>query len=171
MTTEPRRANRHSSRRYFSRKRYIGPHLTLSAQRQTSSPTILRRARRRKWRPTKMDVLAHVDAERTVLGCMLSDAESLHRALPWLEADDFSLDSHRRIYHVIGELAEEGKPVDELTVSDALATNRQLESIGGVAYLSSLTYNVDAGLARVTNVEHYAALVLDKFRRRQVRAA
>jgi replicative DNA helicase len=118
-----------------------------------------------------MDVLAHVDAERTVLGCMLSDAESVHRALPLLKAEDFSLDSHRRVFHVMAELAEAGKPVDELTVSDALAANRLLESIGGVAYLSSLTYNVDAGLARVTNLEHYAGLVLDKSRRRQVRAA
>src|ERR1700694_4107999 len=118
-----------------------------------------------------MDALTHFDAEKTVLGCALSDAESVYPVLPLLAADDFSLDSHRRIYHVITALAEQGKPVDELTVCDALATNRQLESVGGVAYLSSLTYNVDSGLARVTNVEHYAALVLDKFRRRQVRAA
>ena len=58
-----------------------------------------------------------------------------------------------------------------MTVSDALATNRQLESVGGVAYLSSLTYSVDSGLARVTNVEHYARLILDKSRRRQAHAA
>ena len=58
-----------------------------------------------------------------------------------------------------------------MTVSDALATNRQLESVGSVAYLSSLTYSVDFGLARVTNVEHYARLILDKSRRRQAHAA
>ena len=118
-----------------------------------------------------MDALTHIDAEKTVLGCALSDAESVYRALPLLAADDFSLDSHRRIYHAIAGLAEAGKPVDELTVSDALAATRQLESIGGVAYLSSLTYNVDSGMARVTNVEHYANLILDKSRRRQARAA
>ena len=118
-----------------------------------------------------MDALTHLDAEKTVLGCALSDVESVYRALPLLKADDFSLDSHRRIYHVIAELAEAGKPVDELTVSDALATNRLLEAIGGVAYLSSLTYNVDSGMARITNVEHYADLILDKSRRRQARAA
>src|SRR6516162_9404659 len=38
-------------------------------------------------------------------------------------------------------------------------------------WVQSLTHNVDAGLARVMNVEHYADLVLDKSRRRQARAA
>src|SRR5712692_7511853 len=116
-----------------------------------------------------MEALVDVDAERTVLGCMLSDAQSLYRVLPWLKADDFSSDSHRRIFHAMAELAEAGKPVDELTVSNALGANRQLESVGGVAYLSSLTYNVDAGLAKVTNVEYYARLIRDKSRRRRAR--
>ncbi len=31
-----------------------------------------------------MNALAHVDAEKTVLGCMLSDPESLYRVLPLL---------------------------------------------------------------------------------------
>jgi len=118
-----------------------------------------------------MDVFANVDAERTVLGCALSDSESLYRAMPLLEAADFSLDSHRRIYHVIVELAEAGKPVDDLTVTTALIAKGQLDSVGGVAYVSSLSYNVDAGLARVTNVEYYAQLVLDKSRRRRAQAA
>jgi len=71
----------------------------------------------------------------------------------------------------MAQLAETGQPIDELTLSNLLSANRQLESVGGVAYISALTQNVDAGLARVTNVEHYADLVLDKSRRRQARAA
>src|SRR5256885_6157509 len=118
-----------------------------------------------------MDALTHIDAERTVLGCMLSDPESLHRVLPLLRADDFSLDSHRRIYHAIAELAEAGKPVDDLTLTNALIARRQLEAVGGVPYVTGLSDNVDAGLTRVTNVEHYAGLIVDKSRRRQARAA
>jgi replicative DNA helicase len=67
-----------------------------------------------------VDALAHVDAERTVLGCAMLDTMALYRILPLLRAEHFSLDSHRRIYHVIAELAEAGKPVDVLTVTDAL---------------------------------------------------
>src|SRR5882724_9794748 len=118
-----------------------------------------------------MNALAHIDEERTVLGCALSGPESLYRVLPLSKADDFSLDSNRRIYHAIAELGEAGKPVDDLTLTDALIARGQLESVGGVAYVASLSDNVDSGLARVTNVEHYAGLILDKSRRRQARAA
>src|SRR5438105_1188066 len=118
-----------------------------------------------------MEALTNIDAERTVLGCALSDADAVYRVLPLLKPEDFSLDSHRRIFYAIAELGEAGKPVDDLTVCNALAANGQLGSVGGVAYLASLSGNVDAGLARVTNVEHYASLLLDKSRRRQARSA
>jgi replicative DNA helicase len=118
-----------------------------------------------------MEALTHLDAERTVLGCAIANSESLYRSVPILSATDFSLDSHRRIFHAIAELAEAGKPVDELTLTDALIFKGQLESVGGVGYLGSLTDNLTSGLARTMNVEHYANLVLDKSRRRQARAA
>ncbi len=118
-----------------------------------------------------MEALVNLDAEKTVLGCVLADPGSLYRVLPLLQAQDFSLDSNRRIFHAIAELAEAGKPVDAMTVTDAMITKNQLESVGGAAYVCELSNNVDAGLARVTNVEHYAELILDKSRRRQARAA
>src|SRR4051812_41601452 len=118
-----------------------------------------------------METLTNIEAERTVLGCALSDAGAVYRALPMLKPEDFSLDSHRRIFHAITELANAGKPIDDITVCNALGANGQLESIGGVAYMAGLSDQVDAGLARVTNVEHYAGLLMDKSRRRQARAA
>jgi replicative DNA helicase len=118
-----------------------------------------------------MEALTNMDAERTVLGCVLSDADAVYRVLPLLKPEDFSLDSHRRIFHAIAELGQAGKPIDDLTVCDALSANGQLESVGGVAYLAGLSDNVDAGLARVTNVGYYASSLLDKSRRRQAHAA
>ncbi len=118
-----------------------------------------------------MEALANLDAERTVLGCALSDAGALFRALPLLRPEDFSLDSHRRIFHAIAELANAGKPVDDLTLCTHLASTEQLQSVGGVAFVSDLSRTVDEGLARVTNIEHYAELLVDKSRRRQARAA
>jgi replicative DNA helicase len=112
-----------------------------------------------------------LDAERTVLGCALSDEGSVYRILPRLDAADFGLDSHRRIYHAITELAQAGKPVDELTLVDALTAKQHLESIGGVAYITALSQKLEGGLARLTNVEHYTDMVLDKSRRRRVATA
>jgi len=115
--------------------------------------------------------LVNHDAESTVLGSVLLDSEALYRALPLLQAQDFSLDSHRRIYHIIAELAEAGKPVDDLTLTDALIAKGQLESVGGVAYISSLSDNVTSELARTEHIEHHAQTLRDKSRRRQTLAA
>jgi replicative DNA helicase len=117
------------------------------------------------------DALAHVDAERTVLGCAMLDTTALYRILPLLRSEDFSHDSHRRIYHAIAKLAEAGKPVDVLTVTDALTEQGQLDPVGGVGYLANLDDQVTSSLASLTNVEHYAEKILDKSRRRQARAA
>jgi replicative DNA helicase len=94
-----------------------------------------------------MEDLTHVDAEKTLLGCMLLDPDCLYRVLPLVKAQDFCLDSHRRIYHAIAELAEAGKPVDDMTVTDALIAKGQLEVIGGVGYLVTLSDNVTSELA------------------------
>src|SRR5450631_1247461 len=118
-----------------------------------------------------MEALTHVDAEKTMLGCVLLDPGCLYRVLPLVKAQDFSLDSHRRIYHAIAALAEAGKPVDDLTVTDALIAKEQLDAVGGVGYIVTLSNNVTSEMARIANVEHYADLVLDKSRRRQARTA
>lgn len=115
--------------------------------------------------------LVNVEAERTVLGCVLLDSDCLYRALPHLQPQDFSLDSHRRIYHAISELAETGKAVDDLTVTNALIEKGQLESVGGVGYLGGLSDNVTSELARTTHIEHYVETILDKSRRRRSLAA
>ena len=116
------------------------------------------------------DALTHVDAERTVLGCAMLDTTALYRILPLLRSADFSLDSHRKIYHAVAELAEAGDPVDTMTVTDALTEKGQLEQVGGVSYLTNLDEQVTSSLASLTNVEHYAEKILDKSRRRQARA-
>ena len=118
-----------------------------------------------------MEALTHIEAEKTMLGCVLLDPGCLYRVLPLVKAQDFFSDSHRRIYHAVAELAEAGKPVDDMTVTDALIAKGQLESVGGVGYIATLSNNVTSEMARIANVEHYAELVLDKSRRRQARAA
>ena len=54
-------------------------------------------------------------------------------------AEDFSLDSHRRIYLRMMELAETGKPVDFVTLTEQLGQHKEIEAVGGVAYVTSLT--------------------------------
>jgi replicative DNA helicase len=102
---------------------------------------------------------ANIDAERSILGSILLDNFTYTQASSEnLQADDFSLDSHRRIYARITELADSGRPVDLVTLAEELSRRKEVEAIGGVAYLSSLT----DGLPHRPNIEQYVRIVKDK---------
>jgi len=101
---------------------------------------------------------ASLDAERSTLGAILLDNDIFPQAAESIKADDFSLDSHRRIYSRMMELNETGRPIDLVTLSEELARKKELESVGGATYLSTLT----EGLPRRDNIEHYVKIVKDK---------
>lgn len=102
--------------------------------------------------------------ERAVLGACLLDVIAISDATEKLRAEDFSLDSHQRIYRTIMTLVTAGYAVDSLTVQDALAKKRELEAIGGPAYLAYLT----EGIPRNLNIENYVRIVKDKSLLRQL---
>jgi replicative DNA helicase len=101
---------------------------------------------------------AAVDAEKTILGAILLDNAAHSEAAEKLEADDFSLDSHKRIYQRMSDLLAEQRPVDIVTLSNELAKFKEIEAVGGVAYLASLT----EGLPRRPVIEEYIRIVKDK---------
>ena len=76
-----------------------------------------------------MSALSSIEIEASVLGCALLDKDALFRIVPLLSPDDFSLGSHRRIYHTVLGLANAGEAVDDLTVVDALVASGQLEAV------------------------------------------
>jgi replicative DNA helicase len=100
----------------------------------------------------------NLEAERSILGAILLDNTCYTQAASLLKPDDFSLDSHRRLYGHIRTLGETNRPIDFVTLTEELGRNKELEAIGGVAYLTSLT----DGLPRVQNIEHYIRIVRDK---------
>lgn len=101
---------------------------------------------------------ASLEAERSVLGAVLLDNDCLPQAAQSLRAEDFYLDSHRRIYGRMLELNETGRPIDLVTLTEELGRRKEVESVGGVAYISALT----EGLPRRENIEHYVKIVKDK---------
>jgi replicative DNA helicase len=107
---------------------------------------------------------ASLHAETTILGGMLVDSLAIVDATMLLRADDFSLDSHRRIYTAMLHLAEAGHAVDIVTVTEELRKRKELDSIGGVAYLASLS----EGLPRKLSIESYVRIVKDKSLMRQL---
>jgi replicative DNA helicase len=101
---------------------------------------------------------ANVDAEKTILGAILLDNAAHAEAAEKLSDEDFSLDSHRRIFLRMTELIDAQKAVDIITLANELSRLKEIESIGGVAYLASLT----EGLPRRPVIEEYIRIVKDK---------
>ena len=107
---------------------------------------------------------ASVEAERSILGAILLDNHAYNEAAEKLRAEDFSLDSHRRIYSRMAELIDGHRAVDIVTLAEELARRKEVEAVGGVAYLASLT----EGLPRRPSIEEYVRIVKDKSLARQL---
>lgn len=100
----------------------------------------------------------NIEYERLVLGACLLYPELLHAARPVLEANDFSLEKHRRIWNRSCGLYDAGTPVECATVIHALQDSKELESCGGFNGVNDLT----DGVPNTTNLDHYVAGVKDK---------
>ncbi len=101
---------------------------------------------------------ANLDAEKTILGAILLDNAAHAEAAEKLQAGDFSLDSHQRIFLRMTELRDSQRTVDIVTLAEELARYKEIEAVGGVAYLASLT----EGLPRRPVIEEYIRIVKDK---------
>ncbi|MGP8269089.1 MAG: replicative DNA helicase [Terracidiphilus sp.] len=101
---------------------------------------------------------ANKDAERTILGAVLLDNAAHAEAAEKLQSDDFFLDSHRRIFLRMSELMASQRAVDIITLANELGRYKEVEAVGGVSYLASLT----EGLPRRPVIGDYIRIVKDK---------
>lgn len=101
---------------------------------------------------------ANLDAERFVLGSIMMDDSSFISIASMVQAEDFSLEKHRRIFSRMTELYDRGERIDRVTVANELMKHNQLESIDGLSYLVSL----DDGLPAISNLDSYVRIVKDK---------
>ena len=106
----------------------------------------------------------NLDAERFVLGAILMDDALYIQVAGTLDADDFSLEKHRRIFQRMGELYARSERIDRVTVANELMKQNQLESVDGVSYLVSL----DEGLPTLANLDSYISIVKDKSTLRRI---
>jgi replicative DNA helicase len=104
------------------------------------------------------------EAEASLLGAVLIDADALVKIADAVGTDDFFDPKHQRIYEAIIALYERRSPIDVLTLSDQLKTVGFLDMIGGPSYLTELTNFVPTA----THVEQYAEIVAQKAMRRRL---
>lgn len=81
-----------------------------------------------------------------------------------LHRSDFFYDSHQKIFGAMAALHKKQSPIDIVTVSEELRRTKQLDNIGGVPFIASLS----EGLPRKLNVDSYSRIVFEKARLREL---
>ena len=109
----------------------------------------------------------NIEAEQSVLGSMLIDAEAVSEASGALKGEDFYSDAHREIFEAMLDIYERGEPVDLVTLVEELRQRGTLDSVGGVSYISDLSMAVPS----TANVKYYIRIVEEKSILRQLIAA
>jgi len=105
-----------------------------------------------------------LESERSVLGALMLDKNAVIQVADFLAPSDFYETKNQRIYQVILELFTGGEPVDILTVSHILKEKKELNSVGGVDYLTELV----SATPTSAHVAHYANIVKEQRVRRDL---
>jgi replicative DNA helicase len=99
-----------------------------------------------------------VEAEMSVLGGMLIDADAVVRAIEILDETMFYREGHRRLYRAMIRLWESGGAIEPVTLAEALRNAGDFDTVGGAAYLSQLWDYVPTA----ANLEYHAKIVREK---------
>jgi len=110
--------------------------------------------------------LFHVESEQSVLGGLLIDPNAFDR-IDFLAESDFYREEHRLIFRQIALMLAERKPVDVVTVAEALQSSGVPNEQIGLAYLGELQANTPSA----ANITRYAEVVRSKRSLRDLLAA
>jgi replicative DNA helicase len=105
-----------------------------------------------------------VEAEQSVIGGLLIEAHAWDNVGDVVRADDFYRPDHRTIFEALATLAAESRPLDVITLSEALERAGKLESVGGLAYLRQLAQDTPTA----ANIRTYADIVRERSLLRQL---
>jgi replicative DNA helicase len=105
-----------------------------------------------------------IDLEEVVLGAMMVDKRGVDEVIDILHPEVFYKQAHQQIFEAIFTLFKEGLPIDLLTVSSKLKTQKNLERVGGDFYLIQLTQKVSSS----AHIEFHARIIIQKFIQRSL---
>lgn len=98
------------------------------------------------------------EAEISVLGGMLIDADAVAKAVELVEDGMFYREGNRRLYRAMRRLFERGEAIDPVTLTEELRAKGELDAVGGPAYLAELMEAVPTA----ANIEYHAKILKDK---------
>lgn len=113
-------------------------------------------------------VLPHsLEAERSVLGAIILDNESIYQVLDMLTPEHFYAENHRILFERISEALSTQHAVDLVLLKDMLSRTGELDQVGGISYIASLIDIVPT----TRNILHYSQIIKEKaVLRRLIRA-
>ena len=106
----------------------------------------------------------NIEAEQASLGAILLSPKDIvmDEVFSHLQPEDFYRSAHQKIYTAIRTLANRGEAVDLITLTDELQSQKILDTVGGVSYISTLTSMVPTS----SNVLYYVNIVKENSLRR-----
>jgi len=105
-----------------------------------------------------------VEAEQAILGGLMLDNHAWDQVADRITENDFYRLDHRVIYRSMSDLILQSKPLDIITVYEALERSREIENVGGFAYLGALANNT----VTTANIVAYADIVRERSILRQL---
>jgi replicative DNA helicase len=102
------------------------------------------------------------EAEKAVLGSAILEPSVIDKIAERLKPGDFYRQAHQRLFQVIGEMRENKKPIDLVSLTEELHTRKLLDEVGGVTYLNELANSVPT----TANADFYAKIIEEKAVRR-----
>ncbi len=100
-----------------------------------------------------------IDAEQSVLGSIIIDPECFDEVGQIVKGDDFYLEVHREIYGVMQDFKYHNKPIDLVTLVNALVSNGIYEDEAAARSYIKLLVDV---IPTSANAKDYAKIVYDK---------
>lgn len=98
------------------------------------------------------------ESERAILGGILLNNDHFDQCNGVLFPEDFYSPLHRRVYVAMQRLNESSQKIDPIFLGEELKKDGSIESIGGIAAITNLTY----GLPHFANITEYITLVREK---------
>lgn len=109
----------------------------------------------------------NLESEQCVLGCVLIDQDAAINIMSTLKSSDFYMDAHSIIFEDMYKVYANNMPVDLVTLMAELERNNNLDSVGGIEYLTTLANIVPSA----SNYNHYVEIVKRNSVLRQIIAA
>jgi replicative DNA helicase len=104
------------------------------------------------------------ESEQTILGSVILDHSLIDKVEPELKPHELYIRANQFVYAAMIELAHEGQPLDPHMIANKLRDEGRLEQVGGISYLSELTF----GIPHFTDITKHVRVVKKKALKRKI---